>query len=123
MSASARRFRFFHFIKGTYREQIYTATVTIFWDLILKATFHALPPLTKTASLLHGKVNCIGKHLAERGGFEPPIELPLCRISSAVLSTTQPPLRSVSGLHLAAVEEATRNGAECNVAHARPQAR
>jgi hypothetical protein len=32
--------------------------------------------------------------LAERGGFEPPIRLPVCRISSAVLSTTQPPLRS-----------------------------
>ena len=31
--------------------------------------------------------------LAERGGFEPPIRLPVCRISSAVLSTTQPPLR------------------------------
>lgn len=33
--------------------------------------------------------------LAERGGFEPPIELPLCRISSAVHSTTLPPLREV----------------------------
>jgi hypothetical protein len=31
--------------------------------------------------------------LAERVGFEPTIESPLCRISSAVLSTTQPPLR------------------------------
>jgi hypothetical protein len=31
--------------------------------------------------------------LAEREGFEPPIQLPVCRISSAVLSTTQPPLR------------------------------
>ncbi len=31
--------------------------------------------------------------MAERVGFEPTIELPLCRISSAVLSTTQPPLR------------------------------
>jgi hypothetical protein len=37
--------------------------------------------------------------LAEREGFEPPIRLPVCRISSAVLSTTQPPLRrgSVGG--------------------------
>jgi hypothetical protein len=36
--------------------------------------------------------------LAEREGFEPPIRLPVCRISSAVLSTTQPPLhrRSVN---------------------------
>src|SRR6516225_8083865 len=32
--------------------------------------------------------------LAEREGFEPPIPLRVCRISSAVLSTTQPPLRS-----------------------------
>src|SRR5438309_11625194 len=31
--------------------------------------------------------------MAEREGFEPPIRLPVCRISSAVLSTTQPPLR------------------------------
>ena len=33
--------------------------------------------------------------LAEREGFEPSIRLPVCRISSAVLSTTQPPLRSL----------------------------
>lgn len=33
-----------------------------------------------------------GYSVAEREGFEPPIELPLCRISSAVLSTTQPSL-------------------------------
>ncbi len=32
------------------------------------------------------------KSMAEREGFEPSIESPLCRISSAVLSTTQPPL-------------------------------
>ena len=31
--------------------------------------------------------------LAEREGFEPPIPLRVCRISSAVLSTTQPPLQ------------------------------
>ena len=31
--------------------------------------------------------------MAERVGFEPTIRLPVCRISSAVLSTTQPPLR------------------------------
>src|SRR4051812_19816536 len=31
--------------------------------------------------------------LAEREGFEPPIDLRLCRISSAVHSTTLPPLR------------------------------
>ena len=31
--------------------------------------------------------------MAERGRFELPIQLPVCRISSAVLSTTQPPLQ------------------------------
>ena len=35
-----------------------------------------------------------GAILAERGGFEPPIPLRVCRISSAVLSTAQPPLRT-----------------------------
>src|SRR5262245_15939645 len=35
-----------------------------------------------------------GEVLAERAGFEPAIPLRVCRISSAVLSTTQPPLRS-----------------------------
>ena len=34
------------------------------------------------------------KELAEREGFEPPIRLPVCRISSAVHSTALPPLRS-----------------------------
>jgi gamma-glutamylcyclotransferase (GGCT)/AIG2-like uncharacterized protein YtfP len=33
--------------------------------------------------------------MAEREGFEPPIELPLCRISSAVHSTTLPSLREI----------------------------
>lgn|GEM_PF-5449679 len=33
--------------------------------------------------------------MAERVGFEPTVELPPRRISSAVLSTTQPPLRIV----------------------------
>ena len=31
--------------------------------------------------------------MAEREGFEPPIPLRVCRISSAVQSTTLPPLR------------------------------
>jgi hypothetical protein len=35
-------------------------------------------------------------NLAEREGFEPPIQLPVCRISSAVLSTAQPPLQRAS---------------------------
>jgi hypothetical protein len=37
----------------------------------------------------------------EREGFEPPIRLPVCRISSAVLSTTQPPLQNNNFNHLA----------------------
>src|SRR5258705_9432705 len=32
--------------------------------------------------------------VAEREGFEPPIRLPVCRISSAVHSTTLPPLQA-----------------------------
>jgi hypothetical protein len=36
-------------------------------------------------------------YLAEREGFEPPIRLPVCRISSAVRSTTLPPLRGSKG--------------------------
>ena len=35
-----------------------------------------------------------GGFVAERVGFEPTVRLPVRRISSAVLSTTQPPLRS-----------------------------
>jgi hypothetical protein len=33
--------------------------------------------------------------MAEREGFEPPMELPPCRISSAVHSTTLPSLREI----------------------------
>src|SRR5262245_54713769 len=40
-------------------------------------------------------------HLAEREGFEPPIRLPVCRISSAVHSTTLPPLQTSNFNHLA----------------------
>src|SRR5215218_3960607 len=75
-------------------------------------------PLTRPAARPHGstaevisRVNLVSRQLhaaarhrrsgtlqfssgvAEREGFEPPIRLPVCRISSAVLSTTQPPLR------------------------------
>jgi hypothetical protein len=35
--------------------------------------------------------------VAERVGFEPTVRLPVRRISSAVLSTTQPPLRMHEG--------------------------
>ena len=38
--------------------------------------------------------NMLLNYLAEREGFEPPIRLPVCRISSAVHSTALPPLRS-----------------------------
>ena len=41
--------------------------------------------------------------LAERGGFEPPIRLPVCRISSAVLSTTQPPLQARIGRNVSSL--------------------
>ena len=40
----------------------------------------------------HNSVESTG--LAEREGFEPPIGLHLCRISSAVHSTTLPPLQA-----------------------------
>ena len=36
---------------------------------------------------------CSRRRVAEREGFEPPIRLPVCRISSAVHSTTLPPLQ------------------------------
>ena len=36
--------------------------------------------------------------MAERVGFEPTVRLPVRRISSAVLSTTQPPLRGNLGM-------------------------
>ena len=35
----------------------------------------------------------VKKELAEREGFEPPVRLPVLRISSAARSTTLPPLR------------------------------
>ena len=34
--------------------------------------------------------------LADRGGFEPPVRLPVRRISSAVLSTAQPPVQPIA---------------------------
>ena len=37
--------------------------------------------------------------MAERVGFEPTVRLPVRRISSAVLSTTQPPLQQDMGGH------------------------
>lgn len=37
--------------------------------------------------------------MAEKEGFEPPIPLRVCRISSAVLSTTQPLLQAIENVH------------------------
>src|ERR1051326_5146757 len=55
--------------------------------------------------------------VAEREGFEPPIRLPVCRISSAVHSTTLPPLRNenlwgrvVAGPYLAATPPLNKAG-------------
>jgi hypothetical protein len=42
--------------------------------------------------------------LAEREGFEPPIPLRVCRISSAVLSTTQPPLQAIERSQYSALD-------------------
>ena len=48
--------------------------------------------------------------MAEREGFEPPIGLHLCRISSAVHSTTLPPLRAPRQVILPAVGPCSRRG-------------
>src|SRR6201996_8622374 len=50
------------------------------------------------------------KGCAEREGFEPPIGLHLCRISSAVHSTTLPPLQAPSGDLVTAVGASSRRG-------------
>src|SRR6516165_6004237 len=46
----------------------------------------------------NGGIRISSGGMAEREGFEPPIQLPVCRISSAVLSTAQPPLRAFAAL-------------------------
>ena len=51
-------------------------------------------PKTTIPFKLLGEIDMLKCGMAEREGFEPPIELPLYRISSAALSTTQPPLRT-----------------------------
>jgi hypothetical protein len=43
-------------------------------------------------------ISGIQKIMAEREGFEPPVRLPVLRISSATHSTTLPPLREGSRL-------------------------
>ncbi len=47
--------------------------------------------------------------MAERVGFEPTIPLQVCRISSAVHSTTLPPLRSLVGAVMRGVLLAMKN--------------
>jgi hypothetical protein len=49
------------------------------------------------AAKIFRNFRCLDCQLAEREGFEPPIRLPVCRISSAVRSTTLPPLRGREG--------------------------
>ncbi len=51
--------------------------------------------MQKAYKLLESKLNF--ELLAEREGFEPPMGLHPCRISSAVHSTTLPPLRGARG--------------------------
>ena len=45
--------------------------------------------------VLFNKLKRYRSKVAEREGFEPPVELPPRRISSAVHSTTLPPLREM----------------------------
>src|SRR3984893_5311780 len=57
-------------------------------------------PLSRSSSVVLRQFRTIGysgelwRSVAEREGFEPPIGLHLCRISSAVHSTTLPPLQA-----------------------------
>ena len=55
-------------------------------------------------TILHGlngrRRTAADGYLAEREGFEPPIRLPVRRISSAVLSTTQPPLQVIDIIYI-----------------------
>ena len=49
---------------------------------------------TKNSAAVGGALRVCKRKLAEREGFEPPMPLQACRISSAVHSTALPPLRS-----------------------------
>lgn len=57
-------------------------------DVLTRPTPHVTWRASPSSKLLPNRM-----FLAEREGFEPPIRLPVCRISSAVHSTTLPPLR------------------------------
>jgi hypothetical protein len=64
-------------LSGTWRSRLEESIEKI-------TIFQALPGTTRAYAEALG---------AEREGFEPPIRLPVCRISSAVHSTTLPPLQ------------------------------
>ena len=81
------------------------------WTLAATATRpELLAAYRRYDQLVHGNSQCslFFTAMAEGEGFEPPIRLPVCRISSAVLSTTQPPLR---GSMRGAERRALSNGA------------
>jgi hypothetical protein len=56
----------------------------------------------------------LGPWVAEREGFEPPIRLPVFRISSAARSTTLPPLRGRKGQQARSVGRYVSNAAGRN---------
>ena len=62
-------------------------------DRVRKPTPPGTASKHKEISKASGKPHGQAFPMAERVGFEPTIRSPVCRISSAVLSTTQPPLR------------------------------
>ena len=63
-----------------------------------EARWRASPPLRRGSSSLSSLENQSFKGpMADREEFEPPIPLRVCRISSAVHSTSLPPVRGRSG--------------------------
>ncbi len=58
----------------------------------LLSVFGAAPVSSLSYSV--NKINLLQMIMAEREGFEPPMPSQACRISSAVHSTTLPPLRN-----------------------------
>src|SRR5882757_2648365 len=63
--------------------------MAIWVTTVLHRHFHGVREAPDFKGLLRCRIS-----LAEREGFEPPIGLHLCRISSAVHSTTLPPLQA-----------------------------
>jgi hypothetical protein len=72
-----------------------TLTGAWFWRILGAPQGCSIGFIRILQKLLFCWVSVFFRQLAEREGFEPPIRLPVRRISSAVLSTTQPPLRRV----------------------------